>query len=171
MKLQVPPKVKFVKRQINWLALIPKLLVIGIACMFFYPLDKQFFFVFAFVIYWLLTALAREIFFPISLRKSIELIALEKFEEAIPYTQKTIDYYLNHRWIDKYRFILLINSSKKTITESITCNLAYCYFKTGRIGKAQELYHEILKHYPRNTNARAMLHAIEPEKISILISK
>ncbi len=153
-------KVPFVKQETNWLAFIPKLAVIGILCLCFYPLDKQSFFLIAFFAYFMLTLLARWLFFPNALYEGITLIKQAKFQEAIPVIQVTIDYYTKHSWIDKFRFLLLISSAKRTIRESSICNLAYCYLQTGNIQKAKEIYHDVLLQYPENINAKSMLNTI-----------
>lgn len=154
-------KVAFVKQETNWLALIPKLSVIGILCLCFFPLDKQNFFIIGFVVYLILTFLARQLFFPNSLHEGIKLIREAKFDQAIPFIQKTIAYYIKYPWIDKYRFLLLISSAKSTITESSICNLAYCYLQVGDIKKAKEIYQNVLMHYPENINAKSMLRTID----------
>lgn len=154
------PKVAFVKQETNWLALIPKISVIGILCLCFYPLDKQNFFVIAFAVYLVLTFLARKFFFQNALHEGIKLIREAKFGEAIPFIEKTIGYYTKHSWIDKYRFLLLISSAKRTIRESSICNLAYCHLQVGDIKKAKEIYHDILIQYPENINAESMLRTI-----------
>ena len=133
-------KVAFVKQETNWFALFPKLLVICILCLCFYPVDKQNFFFIGFFIYFLLTLLARWIFFPNVLYDGIKLIREAKFQEAIPVVQQTIDYYKKKSWVDKYRFWLLISSAKRSIAESSTCNLAYCYLQIGQVKRAKEIY-------------------------------
>ena len=153
-------KVAFVKQETNWFALFPKLLVVGILCLCFYPIDKQNFFFIAFFIYFLLTLLARWLFFPNALYEGIKLIREAKFQEAIPVLQQTIDYYLQNSWIDKYRFWLLISSAKRSITESSICNLAYCYLQTGQVKQAKEIYENVLRQYPENINAKGMLTTI-----------
>jgi len=153
-------KVAFVKQETNWFAIFPKLLVIEILCLCFYPIDKQRFFIIAFVLYLLLTLLARRLFFPNVLYEGIKLIGEAKFEEAIPIVQQTIDYYLKKPWIDKYRFWLLISSAKRSITESSTCNLAYCYLQAGQAERAKNIYEDVLLRYPENINAKTMLNTI-----------
>ena len=152
--------VPFVKQETNWFALFPKLLVIGILCICLYPIDKQNFFFIAFFIYFLLTLLTRWLFFPNALYKGIKLIREAKFHEAIPIVQQTIDYYLKKPWIDKYRFWLLISSAKRSITESSTCNLAYCYLQIGQVKQSKEIYENLLRQYPGNINAKSMLNTI-----------
>ncbi|TAM93492.1 MAG: hypothetical protein EPN39_19880 [Chitinophagaceae bacterium] len=153
-------KVAFVKQETNWFALFPRLLALGILCLCFYPLDKQSFFFFAIFIYFLLTLLEKWLFFPNVMYEGIKLIREAKFEEAIPVVQQTIDYYLKRPWVDKYRFWLLISSSKRSITESSTCNLAYCYLQIGQVKRSKEIYETVLLQYPENINAKSMLNTI-----------
>jgi tetratricopeptide (TPR) repeat protein len=162
-------KVLFVKQETNWLALIPKLAVIGILCLCFYPIDKTGFFLIAFLAYYMLTLLAKFLFFPNALYEGVNLIKQAKFQEAIPFLQDTINYYTKYSWIDKFRFILLISSAKRTIRESSICNLAYCYLQIGQIQKAKEIYQDVLRQYPENINAQNTLntiHLISQEKLS-----
>jgi tetratricopeptide (TPR) repeat protein len=154
-------KVPFVKQETNWFALIPKLAVIGILCLCFYPLDRNKFFILAFFVYLILTYTARHLFFPAVMHEGLKLIKEEKFEQAIPSVQKTIDYYTKKAWVDKFRFLLLISSSKKTIREMTICNLAYCYLQTGEIQKSKKIYSEVLRQYPENINAKSMLNTID----------
>jgi tetratricopeptide (TPR) repeat protein len=153
-------KVAFIKQERNWFALFPNLLVIGILCLCFYQVDKQYFFFIALFLYFLLTLLAKWLFFPNVLYEGIKLIREAKFEEAIPIVQQTIDYYLKKSWIDKYRFWLLISSAKRSIGESSTCNLAYCYLQIGQVNRAKEIYDNVLHQYPDNINAKCMLNTI-----------
>lgn len=153
-------KVAFVKQEKNWFSLFPKLLILGILCLSFYPVDKQNFFFIGLFIYFLLTILARWLFFPNVLYEGIKLIREAKFQEAIPVVQQTVDYYSKKPWIDKYRFWLLISSAKRSITESSSCNLAYCYLQIGQVKRAKEIYENVLHEYPENINARSMLNTI-----------
>jgi tetratricopeptide (TPR) repeat protein len=153
-------KVQFVKQETDWLAFIPKLFVLGILSYCLYPLDNRAFLLMAFCIYFLITLLAKCLFLPNSLYQSIKFIKEAKFDEAIPPTEQTIEYYTKHSWIDKFRFHLLISSSKRTIRESSICNLAYCYLQTGNVQRAKEIYQDVLRQYPENINAKTVLNTI-----------
>lgn len=99
-------------------------------------------------------------FFPNSLYDGIALIKQSKFKDAIPVIQESIEFYDKRSWIDKYRFVLLISSSKKSIKETSICNLAYCYLQVGEVQKSKRIYEEVLINNPDNANARAMLNTI-----------
>jgi tetratricopeptide (TPR) repeat protein len=157
-------KVPFIKQEINWLAIVPRLFLISILCFVFYHFlgatDKHNFFIFAFIVYLLIAFALRKLFLPLVLHQGIQLIKEEKFEQAIPFIQKTVDYYTKNSWIDKFRFLLLISSSKSTIRESSICNLAYCYLQIGETKKSREIYQGVLTQYPKNKNAKSMLNTI-----------
>lgn len=153
-------KVLFAKQEINWLSLIPKLIVIGILCLCFYPLEKQGCLLISIFFYFLLTLLAKWLFFPNVLYEGMKLIREEKFQEAIPRLEDTIDYFVRNLWIDKFRFLLLISSAKRSIKESTICNLAYCYLQVGNVKKATETYEDVLLSYPDNWSAKAVLNMI-----------
>ena len=157
-------KVPFVKQETNWFAILPRLFLIGILCLVFYHFldspDKHNFFIPAFIVYLLIAFALRKLFFPLFIHQGIRLIKEEKFEQAIPFIQKTIDYYTKNSWVDKFRFLLMISSSKRTVRESSICNLAYCYLQIGEIKKSREIYQEVLTQYPKNINAKSLLNTI-----------
>jgi tetratricopeptide (TPR) repeat protein len=153
-------KVLFVKQVTNWLALIPHLILMGVLCLTFYQIDKKIFYLLALITYYVIWFASRGIFFPSVIYEGIKFIKEAKFKEAIPPIQKTIDYYTSHAWIDKFRFLLLISSSKFSIRESSICNLGFCYLKLGEIEKAKATYESVLAQYPENINAQNMLDTI-----------
>jgi len=156
----MPSKVPFVKQETNWFAIIPHLFVIGILTLFFYMITKNYYVEASFVTYFILTRVVRFVFIPKVVYSGIKLIKEAKFDQAIPFIQETIDYYTKNSWIDKFRFLLLISSSKKTFRETSICNLAYCYLQVGDIKKARSIYMNILEQYPMNNNAKSMLNTI-----------
>lgn len=156
MTSQVP----FVRQETNWLAAIPRLLLIAILAYCFYPLNKEQYLLIAIVAHWLVTLALRQLCFPRSLHQGIRLIRQERFEEAIPFVERTVNFYTRYRWIDKYRYVLMISSSRSTFQESCLNNLGYCYLQAGEIVMAREIYEAVLQQFPRNKNARAMLGTI-----------
>jgi hypothetical protein len=153
-------KVPFVKKEIAWLSLIPRLLLLGLLCLVFYQFDKRTFFLYALIVHTAITYGMRRFAFPSVVHTSVALIKEAKFEEAIPYIKESIDYYDKHPWIDKYRFLLMISSSKQCIMELLLCNLAYCHLQIGDVGIAKLTYEEVLSRYPENPNARVQLQTI-----------
>jgi len=154
-------KISFARQETNWFALIPKLILLAILCVCFYPLDKKEYFIFAVFVFFFLTLAARRTFLTADLHTSIKHIRNEAFAEAIPYIEKSFDYYKQRPWIDKYRFALQISSSKSTIREICIGNLAYCYLRLGEPLKAKALYEALLRENPANKNAKLMLGGVK----------
>ncbi|HMH10746.1 MAG TPA: tetratricopeptide repeat protein, partial [Candidatus Nitrosopolaris rasttigaisensis] len=102
----------------------------------------------------------RTMAFPKDVHKSIRFIKEEKFGEAIPYIERSIEFYNKHSWIDKYRFLLMVSSSKRGMRESSICNLGFCLLQTGQVNAAKEVYEDVLRQYPQNTVAIIQLRTI-----------
>lgn len=150
-------KVPFVNKEIGWLSIVPRILFLGILCLAFYQLDRRYYFQFAFIVFLIVTFGLRRFSFPAAVRTSIALIREAKFEAAIPYIKKSIEFYNRHPWIDKYRFLLMISSSKLGIMEMSLCNLAYCHLQIGDVKAAKAMYEEVLRQYPENPIAKVQL--------------
>jgi len=153
-------KVQFVKQEIDVFAVLPKLAVFLLLCLFFYQYEKKFFFLPAAAVLFLLILFNTQLFFPICLQTSINNIKQGKFEAAIPYIHQTIDFFTKHAWIDKYRALLLISNARSSLLESNWCNLAFCHLQLGAIQDAIDVYEDILKKYPNNINAQSGLRTI-----------
>ena len=153
-------KIPFSKLEIDPLALIPRILFIGILCVCFYPVEPRFFFVISFFSYYMIAQLARLLLFPNALYKGIGLLKKADFEKAIPVIQESIDYFRKKPWVDRYRFPLLLSMSKRSLTEVMLCNLAYCYLKIGEVNKSKQLYESVLQEFPENIIAKTMLDTI-----------
>jgi hypothetical protein len=153
-------KVPFVKQETVWLAVVPHILLIAILCLVYYQWDRKNYFIFSFLTYLIIWYGLRTIAYPKDVHKSIRLIKEEKFDEAIPYIERSIVFYTRHAWIDKYRFLLIVSSSKRGIRESSLCNLGFCLLQSGNAKAAKEVYEDVLRQYPENTVAKIQLRTI-----------
>jgi hypothetical protein len=156
----MPSKVPFVKQETVWLAVVPRILFIGVLCIVYYQWDRNNFFVLGFITYLIVWYGLRTFAFPKDVHKSIKLIREEKFKEAVPYIERSIEFYNKHPWIDKYRFLLMVSSSKRGILESSICNLGFCLLQSGNARAAKEVYEDVLRRYPENTVAKIQLKTI-----------
>ena len=105
---------------------------------------------------------------PLSHRKGIALIKSGKYQEAIPYFQKSVDFFTKYAWVDKYRYITLLLSSKRTMREVSLCNMAFCMLHSKRVTEAKSVYEDVLKQYPNNAVANAALNTINAVSQSLL---
>lgn len=143
-------------RQINWLSIIPHLIIIGIIIFLwniFYSKEAIFF---GSITYLIISYVLRTQI-PKNHRKGMKLVKSEKFKTAIPYFEKSYTFFKDNNWIDKYRFITLLSSSQMTYQEMALVNIAFCYGQIGNGEKAKEYYTQTLQVFPENGLARAGL--------------
>ena len=147
-------------KQVAWISAVPQLMVAGLLIYVYY------FFEFSdFILYGALTYLALSF----TLRNLIaknhrlgikKLVKQQKFQEAIPLFEKSVDFFTKNNWVDKYRYLTILSSSKMTYKEMGLCNIAFCYSQIGNIQKAKEYYEQTLKEFPDNGIAIAALRMI-----------
>ena len=146
-------------RQIAWISMIPHILIIGLL-IYIYAL-----FGFTYPSIWgALTML----FVSFSLKalivkqhlQGIDLVKQKKFAEAIPYFERSLAYFSKNAWVDKYRFLTLLSSSKMGYREMGLCNIAFCYSQIGDGAKAKTVYQQVLNEYPDNGLANGALNML-----------
>lgn len=147
-------------RQVAWLSLIPQLIFMG-ALMYMYHLLKfRAPFFFGALTYLILSFGLRSLLIGDHM-KGIILVKQQKFEDAIPLFEKSVEFFSKNAWIDKFRFLTLLSSSKMTYKEMGLCNIAFCYSQTGNGQKAKAYYEQALKEFPENGLAIAGLKMID----------
>ena len=146
-------------RQIAWISLIPQLLLMGLLIYIFHLLEFGDAFLYGAATYLVLSFCLRN-FVANDHRQGMKLVKQQKFVEAIPLFEKSVDFFTSNAWVDKYRFLTLLSSSKMTYKEMGLCNIAFCYSQTNNGKKAKEYYELILKEFPENGLATAGLKMI-----------
>lgn len=143
-------------RQIAWVSLLPQLLLMGVFISIFYILDVEEPFIPGALAYLILSNGLRYLI-PKYHRQGMKLVKRQKFAEAIPFFEKSVEYFSENKWVDKCRFLTLLSSSKMTYIEMGLCNIAFCYSQTGNGQKAKEYYEQTIKEFPDNGLAIAGL--------------
>jgi len=90
-----------------------------------------------------------------------------KFEEAIPHFEKSVQYFENRPQLDKYRLLAFLSISKMTYKEMGLYNLARCYTQLNEAEKATSLYEKIVLEYPNNQNAISAIQMINLKEAEI----
>jgi tetratricopeptide (TPR) repeat protein len=147
----------------SWISMIPQILIIGILMIIFYLLGFEDYFTFGIITFLILFLLLRNLV-AIYHRKAIGLIKKQKFEEAVPIFEKSVQFFTKHSLVDKLRYITLLSSSKLSYREMGLCNIAFCYGQIGNGKKSKECYEEILKEYPENGMAISALNMLDSMK-------
>ena len=146
-------------RQVAWVSVIPQFLLMGLLIYSYYLLGfRQHLFWGALT--YLILSFGLKFLIPKNHRQGMRLTKQHKFTEAIPYFEKSTDFFSRHSWVDKYRFLTLLSSSKVSYREMGLCNIAFCYSQTGNGQKAKEYYQQTLKEYPDNGMAVAGLNML-----------
>lgn len=100
-------------------------------------------------------------------RKGIRFYKAGNYPQAVIAFEKSYDFFMRHPWIDRYRFLVLLSSSRLSYTEMALANAAFCYAQMGDGLKAVEYYEKTLRQFPDSELARSglnMLCALNPER-------
>jgi tetratricopeptide (TPR) repeat protein len=97
-------------------------------------------------------------------RRGIQFTNAQLFRQAISQFQSSYAFLNRYAWIDKYRFIIVLDSSAIAYREMALCNIAYSYIQLGDKGKAQEYYQDALQEFPDSHVAQGGLEYLEQEK-------
>jgi len=143
-------------RKISWLAFFFQLLLLSVLSYTYYLLKITEPFIWAAVTYSLLAFALRNLI-AVNHRHALKLVREKKFVEAIPFFEKSFNFFTENSWIDKYRFLTLLSSSGMCYREMALCNIAFSYSQENNGLKAIEYYTKVINEYPNNGMAQAGL--------------
>jgi len=152
-----------VVRQVAWLSVIPQFVVMGGLMLFWYFLGAEKY-VFYGALNYLMISIPVRSFLTRFHRKGIRKVKKQNYSDAIPDFQKSYDFFTKYSWIDKYRFLFLLSSSRMAYREMALNNIAFCYGQTGKGDKALEYYQRTLDEYPDCTMAQVGLNMLNSTK-------
>jgi tetratricopeptide (TPR) repeat protein len=146
-------------RTASWLAVIVIILVwIIFMAVFTFLFQIDGIYIGSILFFILMVLLQRLI--PTSLIKGMKAIKKNDFKTALEFFNKSVDFFTQYDWVDKYRAITLLSAAKMSYREMSLCNMAFCYSQTNEGEKAKDLYEQILKEYPDNGIAYYSLNSI-----------
>ncbi len=143
-------------RQTNWISIFPHLIIMGTIIFIWYLINPEKAFLFGAMTYLLISFSLRNLI-PRDHRNGIKKNNSEKFKEAIPDFEKSYAFFKKYEWIDKYRFITLLSSSKMSYREMALANIGFCYSQIGNGIKSKEYYERTLKEFPESGLAKSAL--------------
>ena len=153
-------------RQVAWISLIPQLALMGLLIYIYYLFQSPEPFLYGALTYVGLSFFLRN-YVAKDHRDGMRLVKQHNFMDAIPKFEKSVDFFTRNNWLDKYRFLTLLSSSKMTYKEMGLCNIAFCYSQTNNGQKAKEYFEQTLKEFPENGLAIAglrMMNSVENVK-------
>ena len=143
-------------RQISWISIIPQIGFMLALIFIFDKLNVNEPVLYGTITYLIISFSLRH-FVPKSHREGMKLTKEHKFENAIESYKNSYNFFTEYNWIDKYRFITLLSSSKMNYREMALCNIAFCYSQIGNGLKAIEYYKKTLIEFPENSLAKVGL--------------
>ena len=147
-------------RQVAWLSVLPQLALIVCIIVFAYFLGFRYF-VLAGAIIYLTISFLLQFGIPFHHRKGVALFKKGSFLEAIPFFEKSYAFFKRNAWIDKYRYIILLSSSRVSYTEMALLNIAFCYGQSGKGKRSKEYYEKTLNEFLDSEMAKASLRKFE----------
>jgi tetratricopeptide (TPR) repeat protein len=145
-----------VAKQIAWVSVIPQILILLCLIVAADRLNFDFPAVAGSVAYLALSLLLRRLI-AYRQRRGMRLLQMEKFAEAIPQFQASYDFFTKHQWIDRWRYVVLLSSSRITFREMALVNMAFCFGQMGDGKMARELYEKTLREFPDSKMASSAL--------------
>jgi tetratricopeptide (TPR) repeat protein len=143
-------------RQINWLALALQLcLFVGLVFLF-QALEVGAPSLMAIAAYLVLVYLLRFILAKYH-RYGMMFLKRNEFEQAIHYFESSYAYFQEKPWLDRFRAVFLLSSSRISYKEMALVNIAYCYAQLGNGAQAKAYYTRALQEFPDSGIAKAGL--------------
>ncbi len=147
-------------RQVSWLVAIPSLLVLAAAATTGQYVGGTF---------GMFVALACYIGYTIAVRSlvarehrnGIRLVRRKRFSEAISHFEQSFTFFDRHRWLDAWRGIILLSSSKASYREMALLNTAFRFSKVGEGTRAADTYRRCLELFPNSGVAESALRMLE----------
>ncbi len=145
-----------IKEQLNWQAIIVQVLVIlGFMALWARTNIEQPF-VFGAITYFVISYLLRTLI-PRTHRLGITFIRHSEFAAAIDCFEASYQYFSDHSWIDRWRSLTMLTVSNVSYREMALLNIAHCYAMLGEEDHARQTYEKVIKTFPGNEMAAAML--------------
>ncbi len=154
-------------RQRNWISILPHIIVMGIIIFIWNLIAPKEAFLYGAITYLLISYLLRNLI-PRDHRSGIKNNNSGKFKEAISDFQKSYSFFTEYEWVDNYRFIVLLSSSKISYKEMALVNIAFSYTQIGNGQKAKEYYKQALSEFPQSIIAKSALKMIEAAEENVL---
>ncbi len=156
---------KPVVRQVAWVSMIPQvILMVALMCLFGTFVKPFSAAVNGALIFYLALSISVRYLVPHNHRKGMALFRAGNYAQAVEEFEKSYDFFKRHPWIDRYRFLVLLSSSRISYTEMALLNIAYGYAQSGDGKQAKEYYEKTLMEFPDSGMAKSALQMLEAGK-------
>ena len=96
-------------------------------------------------------------------RKGIQLSKLNRYDDAIPEFESSYQFLSRYEWVDKFRFITMLDSSAVSYREMALCNIAYAHVQLGENLAALQYYRRALEEFPQSDLAKTGVLQLEAD--------
>jgi len=148
-------------RQIAWLSILPQLFFMGLLALAFglaiTPFSDALMYA---MLTYLIISLTLRFGIAHNHRKGISFCKAGNYDQAISEFKKSYDFFSKHAWLDKYRYIALLSSSRISFTEMALINIAFCSSQIGNGLMAKQYYKKALEQFPKSEIAKTTLNLI-----------
>ena len=96
-------------------------------------------------------------------RNGIYFYKRERFAEAVPYFYKSYEFFNRYAWLDRWRALTMLSSSRISYQEMALLNVAFCLAQTGERERAILEYRRVLAEFPGSKMAESALRLLEPQ--------
>jgi len=151
-------------RQVSWLFVVPHIAAMAASILIVYVVLRPQEFVHALMIgcgICLVYSIGSRRIIAAEHRKGIRLVKQGLFREAIEHYRRSHEFFTRHRWVDRYRSIVLMSCSAISYREMALVNMGFCYAQIGEAQKARESYQAALDAFPDSAMAATALKMIE----------
>jgi tetratricopeptide (TPR) repeat protein len=94
-------------------------------------------------------------------RAGMALMRRDLFQDALPHFERSFEFFSKHKWLDEWRGLFLLSSSRMAYREMALINMAYCYGQIGQGEKAIETYQRCLDLFPNSGMALYSLRMLQ----------
>ena len=147
-------------KQTAWLSLIPQLLILAIFIALASLTSTQNPAIMGALAYISASVLLRKTV-ALHHRKGMAHFRKEEFAPALDRFQQSYDFFSHNRWVDDWRYVTLMSSSRISYQEMALLNMAYCYGQLGEGDKARAFYERTLLEFPDSTMAKAAINMLD----------
>lgn len=143
-------------KQVSWLSLLPQIAIVVLLVQAAGRLGADNPFLAAAIVY--LTALfSLRWLVAFHHRMGMRHFKKGNFEVAIQHFEKSYDFFHNHPWVDKYRYITLLSSTRASYREMALLNIAFSHSQIGNGRQAKDYYEKALAEFPDSEIAKSSL--------------
>jgi tetratricopeptide (TPR) repeat protein len=155
MKTELP-----VVRKTAWGYVFAQLILLLLLALFlwkaFFPTDMSMAATWAAVVYLVYSFGSKSVLLK-NHREGMLLARKQAFREAIDKFQRSYEFLEKYPWLDKYRFITMLDSSARSYREMALCNIAYSHVQLDDAASALKYYQRALEEYPQSELAQSGL--------------